>query len=126
MTNLFLLVCGLLGVISHCLIKAQSLKTDATKANLSWKFEDYIKNDYLGILLSFVSVLAWLLLFEEVATKYGALANFARVSFFVMGLVGSYLIQTVLSRAKKQIRETVDRKTDALDVLKKEKDENAD
>ena len=118
MSQLILLLCGVLGVLAHCLIKANSLQTDATKANMDFKFTDYIKKDYLGIALSFVSVIIWLLLFEEVALKYPGISNFVRASFVAMGLVGSYLIQTMLSKAKQQIRSKVDKATDELDDIK--------
>lgn len=115
-----LIVLGILGVIAHCLIKAQSLKTDARVANVDFSFMDYLKKDYLGIALSFLAVFVWLLVFEEVAVKYKSLQDFVRVSFFLMGLVGSYLIQTVLSKAKKEIRTRVDHKTDELDKIKQD------
>jgi hypothetical protein len=117
-----LILLGIFGVLSHCLLKASSLQSDAKAANLKFSLTDYFKSDYLGILLSFISVFAWYFLFEEVAVKYTSLQNFVRLSFFVMGLVGSYLIQFVASKAKKKIRTTVDVKTNELDDIKSGKD----
>lgn len=120
--ELILVIVGIFGVLSHCLLKASSLKSDAKAANIPFKFVDYLKDDYLGIALSFISVFVWLLLFEEVATKYTSLQNFVRASFFMMGIVGSYLIQLVASKAKTKIRNVVDVKTNLADDITAGKD----
>lgn len=116
--TLILLYAGLLGVVVHSVIKAQTLSNDAAAANLPFKFTDYLKKDYLGIILSFLAVLVWLLLFDEVAVKYDSLQNFVRLSFFAMGALGSYIIQLALSRAKQAIRKKVDVATNELDAIK--------
>jgi len=116
-----LLMAGILGVAAHCIMKAQSIKKDATVANVDWSFYDYLKEDYLGIALSFISVAIWLIIVPEALLKYPQLEGWRRVSFVGMGMLGSYLIQTVFSVAKKRIRNKVDKDTNELDDIKSEK-----
>lgn len=115
METIIYLFLGCLGVAAHSLMKANSLQKDAVAANLEFSFSDYLKKDWLGISLSFVSVLAWLFLFGEVALKYPKISDYIKCSFFGMGFLGSYLIQTLFSRGKKLIRNTVDEKTNIAD-----------
>lgn len=111
-----LLAAGMAGFIFHSLLKLKSLNDDSIAANLEFNvWRDYIKKDMFGILAAFLSPFVWLLLFGEIAAKYPALQEFALTSFFVMGALGSYLLQLLLGRAKKQIRRVVDEKTNIAD-----------
>lgn len=115
--NFVLLVIGILGVLVHCLIKANSLLTDASKANVKFTAKDYIEKDWLGILLSLTVVFIWLLIFPEVASVKPNIVNFVRISFGAMGLFGSYIIQSIFSRGKSYIRSVIDKKTDIADNM---------
>lgn len=117
----WLLLCGIAGFLFHSLIKLKSLQDDAIAANLpfNWK-RDYLVKDIFGILSAFVAPFIWLLLFSEVANKYPALHDFARVSFFVMGAFGSYILQLLLGKSKKYIRKVVDEKTNIADGITKD------
>ncbi len=113
---LILDLCGIAGVLFHCLLKLNSLLTDARVANIDFRWrKDYLQKDIVPIMLSFLSVVIWHLVFAEVAASYPKISAFARVSFVGMGMLGSYLIQLLMSRAKKQIRKVVDQKTDIAD-----------
>lgn len=113
------LLVGFLGVLIHCFLKANSLNQDARVANLKFNFwTDYIQKDAFAILVSFLMVFLWLFLFKEVAAKYKSLQDFALTSFGVMGAMGSYIAQLALSRAKKQIRQVIDLKTNIADKVK--------
>lgn len=112
----YYILCGIAGVIFHCLLKVKSLLTDAQKANIDFNwYKDYVYKDFPSIGLSLLSVGIWYLIFHEVANKYTGIQDFARVSFVTMGAIGSYLIQFGLSKAKKQIRDVVDKKTNIAD-----------
>lgn len=113
--NLILMLLVLLGIVGHSILKANSLVKDAEKANVPFTWKDYLKKDILGISISLVAGIAWFFLFEEVATKYPALQNFVRCTFFGMGALGSYVCQLAFSRAKTFIRKQVDFKTDVAD-----------
>lgn len=111
-----LIICGIFGVLFHCFLKLQGLLEDARVANVSFNWKrDYVYRDAPSIALSFLSVGIWFLIFGEVAAKYPQLVGFTRVSFVVMGSIGSYLIQLGLGKAKNTIRGIVDKKTDIAD-----------
>lgn len=111
-----LLLMGIGGFLFHSLLKLKSLNDDSNAANLKFSvWNDYVKKDIYGILAALLAPLMWLFLYGEVATKYTGIQDFARLSFFVMGALGSYLLQLLLGRAKKQIRRVVDEKTNIAD-----------
>ena len=113
-----LLLLSVLGMLGHSLFKMSSLKKDYLIANRPFNpLTDYIYKDYIGILLSLITSVAWFFLFGEVAAKYPALEGFTRVSFFAMGGMGSYAIQLFFSVSKKYIRKVVDYKTNKADGI---------
>jgi uncharacterized membrane protein YuzA (DUF378 family) len=112
---LFYLSAGLLGVISQVLIAYQSLSKDARKANTQLPFVQFLKNDWVGMALAVIPVLVWMLTFGELAEHYPLLEEYTRISFFLVGLAGSYGLQKVFSRSKEWIRDVIDRKTDIAD-----------
>lgn len=115
MEQLIYILCGLGGVIMHCLAKAKSLMNYAKKANVKFGFKDYLEKDFIAVSMSLLSVFLWLLLFPEVGKVRPNILVFTRVSFFAVGLLGSWLIQTFISRAKSYIMNIVDKKTDKAD-----------
>ena len=112
-----LIFAGIGGVLFHCLVKLRSLQMDYANANLefNWK-KDYIKKDFVSILLSFLSVGIWYLIFGEWVSHYPLLQGFIVTSFVVMGAIGSYIIQLILSQAKKKVRGVVNEKTNIADA----------
>lgn len=113
LTYLFL---SFLGVAAHCLMKAKDLQADAKAANVDFSFRKYINGDWIGIALSFIACGAWFFVFGEVSKQYPKIENYVMLSFFGVGLTGSYLIQKFTSRTKKLIRNTVDEKTNKADA----------
>lgn len=114
--NLIVILCGIAGVFFQSLLKIRSLLKDAQVANINWSWKkDYLYKDYPSIILAVTSVLIWYYIFGEVARKYPAITDLKRVSFVLMGGVGSYLIQMAFGTAKDKIRKVVDKKTDIAD-----------
>lgn len=114
--NIIVIMCGVFGVAFQCLLKIRSLLKDAQVANVNWDWKkDYLKKDAPSIILAFLSVFIWYYIFGEVAKKYTGIADFKRVSFVLMGGVGSYIIQMAFGTAKDRIRKIVDKKTDIAD-----------
>jgi hypothetical protein len=114
--NLIVIACGVMGVLFQSLLKLRSLLKDAQVANVNfnWK-KDYVYKDGPSIIMAFLSVFIWYYIFGEVSAKYNAIIGLKRVSFVLMGGVGSYLIQMAFGTAKERIRKIVDRKTDQAD-----------
>jgi hypothetical protein len=110
---------GCLGVIIHCAIKAQGLKKDALAANdTDWNIkDDYLKVDSIPIVLSFLTVALWYLIFGEAAKAYAKLEDYIISSYALVGMVGSYAVQYAIGKSKGLIRKTVDNKTNQLDEM---------
>lgn len=119
MDTLIYFILGFFGVICHCLMKSDSLAKDAKSANIDFSFSQYLKADWRGIALSFISIFIWFLLFEETAKQYPRIEDWIRASFFGMGFFGSYIIQTINSKSKKVIRNIIDEKTNIADSIPK-------
>lgn len=111
-------ICGFLGLLAVVLINAIQLQTSAIKANIEFSFEKYLKKDALSILLSAVAVVSWLLLFSEAAQQSPRIQNMVRLTFFAMGGLGSWIIQTFFGNTRKWINNIVDHKTNELDKIK--------
>jgi len=106
---------GYIGVIMHCCLKYRSLSKDAVKANVILSIGDYIKKDIGGLVITFLCPIAWILLSEEVFVHYPKLENWYIGLSGVIGLAGSYLIQSLDNSTKNYIRKIVDKKTDIAD-----------
>lgn len=113
-------LCALLGMLFHCIMKLNVLTKQAKAGNICFTFKDYLQEDWLSILASFVSIFIWLLLFGEAERKYPLLINYARLSFVIFGASGSYIVQYFLSKAEKNITSVIDSKTNELDEIKKQ------
>ncbi len=115
MEILIYLLAGLLGVFVHSCLRANSLIKDAKTANIDFTVKDYLEKDFLGISVSIAMVFVWLLVFPEVAKVRPNVLIYTRITFFAMGLLGSYIAQIVFTKAKGYIRNIVDQKTDIAD-----------
>jgi len=115
MEQVIYILCGLGGVIMHCLAKAKSLIDYAKNANVKFSFKDYLEKDFIAISMSLCSVFLWLLLFPEVGKVRPNILVFTRFSFFAVGLLGSWIVQTFISRAKSYLMNIVDKKTNIAD-----------
>jgi len=111
------LLAGFLGVFVHSCLRANSLVKDAKTANIKFTVSDYLQKDFLGIAMSIAMVFVWLLIFPEVAKVRPNVLIFTRITFFAMGLLGSYIAQIVFGKAKGYIRSIVDRKTNIADNI---------
>lgn len=117
--NIIVIVCGISGVVFSCLLTLKGLLKDAQAANVEFRWKrDYVKKDSPSILMAFLSVGIWYYIFGEVAAKYPGIADFKRMSFVLMGGVGSHLIQMAFGTAKERIRKIIDKKTNELNEMK--------
>jgi len=109
--NAILILCGILGVLGHCLFKLDSLKKSARAAKMQFYFKDYIEQDLFSILFSLVSVFIWLLVFQQTSTVHTKIIGYSRLSFVGCGWMGSYIIQYLFSSAEKKIKSFINEKT---------------
>jgi hypothetical protein len=60
--DFILIICGLSGVLFHCVLKCKSLLDYAQAGNVEFHWQkDYLRKDYLAIILSLLSVGIWYL-----------------------------------------------------------------
>jgi len=111
--------CGIAGVLFHSVVKYDSLQKTARAANVPFGVKNYLKEDAASLVASLLSVGIWLLVFAEAVDKYTALTGWARLSFVLMGAIGSYLIQYFFSQAQKRIMSVIDEKTNKADGIEK-------
>lgn len=113
-----LVICGIAGVLFQCLFKLDSLAKLSRAGNVpfNWK-KDYLQKDSVAIMLAFLSVVIWYLIFGEVSAKYSWIAGLKRVSFVLMGAIGSFVIQFALGKAKDAIIKVIDVKTNVADKV---------
>lgn len=117
--DIIVIACGIFGVMFQCLLKLRGLLKDAVAANVNFNaWKDYWKRDAVSIGLAFLSVAIWFYIFGEVSKKYTGIADLKRVTFVLMGGVGSYLIQMTFGTAKEKIRAIIDKKTNDLNIAK--------
>lgn len=119
MESLILITLGLSAVLFQCLLKLKGLLADAKAANINFNAKkDYWQADAVSIILAVIPVGIWYLVFGEVAAKSELLLNFKRLSFVLVGGVGSWALQYFFGTAKDRIRSAFDKKTNELNALK--------
>jgi mannose/fructose/N-acetylgalactosamine-specific phosphotransferase system component IIC len=117
--NLIYVGIGLLGVLIHTLIKANSLKTRAEKANIKFLIRNYFDKDWISILISVCIVFFWLLIYQEVMNKYLLkYTDLIGTIFGLIGFLGTYILSKILSVSEKRINNIIDEKTNELDEIK--------
>lgn len=115
MEYLIFFCCGMVGLLAAALALAKDLQTDARIANLHFTFGEYVEREGLGLAISFVAVLGWMLVFPEAARAQPKIVGWLRLSFIVVGGTGTWAFQMLFGTTKKWIRAIVDRKTDIAD-----------
>lgn len=115
MESLLLISLGLTSVLFQCLAKLKGLLDDARVANVNFNARnDYWKRDAVVIIMAIIPVLIWFFVFGEVASKYQWVLNLKRLSFVMIGGIGSWALQFFFGTAKDVIRMAVDKKTNEL------------
>lgn len=119
MESLLLISLGLAAVLFQCLAKLKGLLDDARAANINFNAKnDYWKRDAVVIIMAIIPVLIWYFIFGEVSAKYEWVLNLKRVSFVLVGGVGSWGLQYAFGTAKNVIRKAIDKKTNELNIEK--------
>lgn len=120
------LILGFAGVLIHCLKNFDSLKKDAKAIKVQFDFRNYLNADWLSISISLIAVLVWPFLFDEAATRYAYLEGWVRISFFCVGMLGSYGLQAILGKGRSTIRAMANEKAETLENIIKYSDAPGD
>jgi hypothetical protein len=113
--NWVYLLSGAIGVLIQVLLKIKDLKTHATAANMQFVFKKYLKDDWPTILLSFISIGAFVIFLPEITAIKPDFLKFARITFAFIGFTGSSIIQIFFSATSKKILSIIDLKTNIAD-----------
>lgn len=116
-TELFLQCCGmgLLGLLLHVLIKYRSLLNRAKAANSAIGFGVFIKNEIIGICISFVVLVMFVIGFDELANYKPVVLNGAKWLFSFVGYAGSSVLLSFFSKSEKALLKVIDKKTNIAD-----------
>lgn len=124
--QVFSIVAGVIGVAIHTCMAYKSNEKLAHAANLKLTVNDFWRNDGINIILAFLSVMGWFVIFDEVAKRAQILSEFVITSYLALGALGSYAIQYGFGKSKAIIRKSIDRKTDQLDAILNNNNNNMD
>ena len=112
------LLIGLLGNLFVLLNDMRTVQNLANKANVAFVYRKYFEKEILAILIGIIPIFIYALTFKEITGKYGELGGLERVSFAVVGGIGSWLLQLAFGGSKKWIMSKIDSKTNELDEIK--------
>lgn len=107
---------GIIGVLFHIFaVKAPAVKSRAEAANLPFSLSDYLRKDSLAIISSLITVIAAVLLVDEIIGYNPSLVRFIKFFFLFVGYTGSSLLITVLGKFDSYTKTVVDAKTNIAD-----------
>lgn len=109
------LLTGFLGVLLHTLVKMDNLKKKFENANEVFVLSKYIKQDWISIVSSFVSIFILVLVVPDIIKLQPDVSKMLRIIFGLSGWMGSSLIQGLFSGTAKRITNIIDIKTDIAD-----------
>lgn len=105
------LICLLLGLMLHVLIKMNNERKRAEAAGLTFVAIEYIKKEALPLTIAIVSSLLLFILFPQAAKNISKLQEWSMVCMASFGYMGSSILLTVLGRTGKWINNEVKQQT---------------
>lgn len=96
-TNIVLFAAGLLGVLTHTLMKIDKLNR---KSNGGFKFNHFIRVEWASLSLSVIVVIVALIARMEVA-QLKAIGNWLALGFFAIGLSAQSVAYFIKGRSEK-------------------------
>jgi hypothetical protein len=108
-------VASLLGVVFHIAVKVKSLHDDHKVANLKFSVAQYLKDDWIALVVDVLAALILVYLVSEWVEEDSKILNKVKSIFVFVGYTGSSVLMQVLSVAKRNFRKAVDYKTNIAD-----------
>jgi hypothetical protein len=109
-------VASLLGVVFHIAVKIKSLHDDHKVANLKFSVAQYLKDDWIALVVDVLAALILVYLVSEWVSEDSRILTKMKSIFVFVGYTGSSVLMQVLSVAKKNFRKAVDYKTNIADA----------
>jgi len=107
---------GVIGILCHVLLlKLPAMKKRAENANTDFKVSEYLKNDWLTIAGSFITVFVAIFVLDELLAMKPSVAKWVKFFFVFVGYTGSSILQGIFSKTETQIQKVIDVKTNIAD-----------
>ena len=126
MTILDYMVCGLVALVGggiHFVTDMNSSRKLALKGNYEWTKKQYLNDQMLAAIASFLWVVFVALVFTEVVAKYEQIFDWKRLIFGVMGYAGDSFAIKVLGKASDRALAVIDNKTSQIDEINNTKEQ---
>lgn len=105
------LLAGLLGITFFFLGQANETRKDFKAAGNAFVPKEFLRNEFISILLHVVAVLILAITVNEWSTYSPVVQKYITCIFALGGIIGPWLISLISSSSKKYIRKVVDIKT---------------
>lgn len=112
-------IVGLLGAFIHALMKVNSIKDKAQKANVAFKASDYFKEDWVSHCISMSTITLVLFFVTDILHLKPEALYYLKFSFAFVGYAGNDLASRVFGVVNKRVNDIIDKKTTDSDVLNK-------
>lgn len=109
-------VASLLGVVFHIAVKIKSLHDDHKVTNLKFSVAQYLKDDWIALVVDVLAALILVYLVSEWVEEDSRILTKIKSIFVFVGYTGSSVLMQVLSVAKKNFRKAVGYKTNIADA----------
>ncbi|SRR5260221_7680687 len=107
---------GLIGIFFNIFaVKIPAVKKAAKVGNAPFSYTAYFQDELAALLASFLTVIAFLILLDEVVAYQPAILPYLKVAFFFVGFTGASIVIALLGKAQDKINAIVDVKTDIAD-----------
>lgn len=105
-----------LGMILQALLKIKAIQNKARKANVQFSAKEYLIDDWVSHLASFVTVCMCLFFIDEFTNFYSRAADYMKIGFAFVGYTGSDIMSRLFSVVNKRINDAIDYKTTIADT----------
>ncbi len=106
---------GLLGMILQALLKIKSIQDKAKKANVQFSAKEYLMEDWVSHMASFVTLSMCLFFVDEFTNFYAKASDYMKIGFAFVGYTGSDIMSRIFSVVNKRINRAIDFKTTIAD-----------
>lgn len=102
---------AILGMVLQVLLKYKSLSDKATNANVSLSFGEYLKQDFIMLIASLVTIGIFVFMLDNIVNMYVKAINWVKFLFAFVGYTGSDIILRLFSAANKKLNNIIDAET---------------
>lgn len=112
---IYYLLAGILGITFCFLGLANEAKKDFKAAGHPFVLKNFFRDEQLSVYMHIVAVLGAAITVNEWGPKAGMLKDFITCIFFLVGIIGPFIVSLIASGSKKYARTVIDLKTNIVD-----------